>query len=635
MQLYAGPSQQFIQDAFVGSIAGKLEEAFLRHYRHRPGQAEVRSWQNSLVRMSMVLQRAGFDDHGVVLEHQLPLTSKRLDCMVLGRDATKRDNAVVVELKQWDKTESSEADQCVVTRVGGGLRDVLHPSVQVGQYAQYLADYHMAFSEEDVGLSACAYLHNLQYDVSDELFSAKHREALASFPLFTGDMSDELAGFLQQRLGRGEGNEVLNRVLRSPVRASRKLLLHTAEMIEGQEVFTLLDEQLVVFESVLASARKAVHRAGKTVVLVRGGPGTGKSVVALHLVGKLAKAGYDAQHATGSRSFTGNVRKVVGSRAANQFKYFNNYALAEQDTVQVLVMDEAHRIRSSSATRFTPKSKQSGGAQIDEILKAAKVSVFFLDDLQVVRPNEVGSAALIRDAASRWGAEIKEFELEAQFRCAGSDGYVNWVDNTLGVRKTANEVWDPADEAFDFGIVSDVWELEQWVRSKAVEGHTARLVAGFCWPWSDPHGDGTLVDDVVVEDWQMPWNAKPDAGRLARGIPKSDFWATDAGGLEQVGCVYTAQGFEFDYVGVIFGTDLRFDPVLGTWVGDKSASFDTVVKRSGEKFVDLVKHTYRVLFTRGMKGCRVVFLDAATRAHVASLMAGDAGRVPTLTPPWS
>jgi DUF2075 family protein len=371
---------------------------------------------------------------------------------------------------------------------------------------------------------------------------------------------------------------------------------------------------------VLAAAKRALHQSGKTVILVRGGPGTGKSVVALHLVGQLAKLGYDAQHATGSRSFTGNVRKLVGRRAANQFKFFNNYAMAERDSIQVLVMDEAHRIRATSASRFTPKSQQSGEPQIDELLLASKVAVFFLDDLQVVRPNEVGSATLIRDAASRFGAELREYELGAQFRCAGSDGYINWIDHTLGIRETANEVWETDDEAFDFGIVRDVHELEAWVRQKNVGSQTGRLVAGFCWPWSKPLSDGTLVPDVQVGAWRMPWNAMPDAGRLAKGIPKSDFWATEPEGIEQVGCVYTAQGFEFDYVGVIFGLDLRWDPVASEWVGDKTESHDAVVKRSRDKFVSLVKHTYRVLLTRGMKGCRVAFLDPATEAYVRSRM---------------
>ena len=154
------------------------------------------------------------------------------------------------------------------------------------------------------------------------------------------------------------------------------------------------------------------------------------------------------------------------------------------------------------------------------------------------------------------------------------------------------------------------------IRSKADEGHSARLTAGFCWPWSNPNPDGTLVPDVKVGAWQMPWNARPDAGRLAPGIPPSNFWASDPNGMNQVGCVYTAQGFEFDYVGVIWGRDLRWDPATNDWIGDSGASHDSIVKRSGDRFTDLVKRTYRVLLTRGLKGCYVYFEDEATRERL-------------------
>jgi len=101
-----------------------------------------------------------------------------------------------------------------------------------------------------------------------------------------------------------------------------------------------------------------------------------------------------------------------------------------------------------------------------------------------------------------------------------------------------------------------------------------------------------------------------------RGFP-CRFWASDPGGIEQVGCVYTAQGFEFDYIGVIFGRDLRYDARSGAWVGDPSVSRDHVVKtRSGARFTDNVKNAYRVLLTRGMRGCYVYFEDAETRAFV-------------------
>ncbi|MDR9391395.1 MAG: DUF2075 domain-containing protein [Trueperaceae bacterium] len=617
MQLYAGSSRDFIDAAFRGRIATQLAEAYERAFRHAPPRSEVQSWQNSLRSMSWVLEKADLTDHGVLLEHQLPMTSKRLDCLVTGRDADARDQAVVVELKQWSEAGPSEAEGCVTTFLGGRVRDVLHPSVQVGQYAQYLEDYREAFTQGDVRLSACAYLHNLPFDPDDELFADRHRGARERYPVFTADASGDLVDYLAGRMAAGHGEEVLQRVVRSPSRPSKKLLSHTAEMVQGQTSFVLLDEQLVVFERVLAEARKATRRAGKSVVLVRGGPGTGKSVVALHLVGRLAGEGFDAQHATGSKWFTENVRSLVGRRASHQFRYFHTYAKEAADAVDVLVSDEAHRIRATSANRFTKKEDRTGRPQVEELVHAAKVSVFFLDDLQVVRPNEVGSTDLIRDAASRVGADLIEFELEAQFRCGGSDGFVQWVDNTLQIRRTPSVLWE-GDDAFEFGVLDDVAELEVWVRAKNDGGDTARMVAGFCWPWSNPNADGTLVDDVVVGDWARPWNAKPDAGRLAKGIPKAHVWATDPGGLDQVGCIYTAQGFEFDYVGVIVGRDLRWDPAEATWVADPTESYDRVVKRSGEAFLDLVKHTYRVLLTRGMKGCKVVFLDDATRDFVRS-----------------
>ena len=453
-----------------------------------------------------------------------------------------------------------------------------------------------------------------------ELWADRHAEALHRNPIYTGDQSDKLAEFLDRTLSAGDGDPVMNRVLESRYRPSRKLLEHTAAMIAANSDFVLLDEQRVAFESVLAEARDGFHDAKKSVVLVQGGPGTGKSIIALHLVGELAKRGYNAMHATGSKAFTENMRRVVGSRAGqSQFKYFNQFGNADANDVDVLILDEAHRLRETSASRFTPKAKRTDLPQVDELIKAAKTTVFFIDDHQVVRPNETGSTQLILEAADRNGADVTAFELETQFRLSGSKAFLTWVDGMLGLTpESATPTWDPDKETFDFRIVDSVEQLDALIRTKADEGHSARLTAGFCWPWSNPEADGTLVNDVKVGAWQMPWNAKPDAGRLAPGIPPSNFWASDPNGLDQVGCVYTAQGFEFDYVGVIWGRDLRWDPATTTWIGDPSHSHDSIVKRSGDRFTDLVKRTYRVLLTRGLKGCYVYFEDGATRRHSVS-----------------
>jgi DUF2075 family protein len=617
VQLYADSSVRFIEDTTTHRIAEKLTTAFFAHFRFHPPDSEIKAWQNSLDAMCTVLREAPLDDHGILLEYQLPLSSKRLDCMVTGRDRHRRASAVVVELKQWEGVTPSAVEECVTVFVGGRVRDVLHPSRQVGQYQQYLEDCHAAFAPGGVELASCAYLHNLRYNPTNELYHQRHAELLEKYPLFSGDRAAELSQYLLQRLDGGDGMPVLATVAESKYQASKKLLDHTAAMIKGQRVFVLLDEQLVVFNAVLGQVMKSVADGTKAVILVRGGPGTGKSVIALNLVGALCGKGFDAHHATGSKAFTGNMRKIVGARAGIQFKFFNNYGTAEPDSIDALVLDEAHRLRPLSHDRWTPAARRTGSPQVKELITAARVGVFFIDDLQIVRPGEIGSSALIRDAAAELDVPLHEFELEAQFRCNGSDAFIGWVDNTLQIRKTANVMWDSTDQ-FEFRIVDSVEELEKRLRRRQSDGFTARLTAGYCWKWSVPTATGELARDVKIGAWSMPWNARPDEGKLAAGIPKSIYWASDPRGINQVGCVYTAQGFEFDYCGVIFGRDLRFDAAGGHWIGDPSESRDPVVSRSADAFIDLVKNTYRVLLTRGLKGCYVFFQDDATKAFVRS-----------------
>jgi DUF2075 family protein len=437
---------------------------------------------------------------------------------------------------------------------------------------------------------------------------------LESNPAFAGSERDSLASFLDQRIaGPDDGNAILDRVAATAFRPHKRLLDHVARVIRNEPTFTLLDEQLVTYNAILDEVRGAGENERHVVFLVKGGPGTGKSVIALNLVAELAERGLQTLHLTGSKAFTENLRKIVGTRAGALFKYFRDTAAVDQP-LDVAVLDEAHRIRTISTSRFTPATKRSGKAQIDDILDATRVSVFFIDDLQVVRPGEVGSTDMIREAAAKRSLEVREFELEAQFRSNGSDSFIRWVDNTLELDRTPQVLWSMDDE-FDFRIVGNVRELDRLIRSRANEGATARLVAGFCWPWSDPDASGQLVPDVQVGEWSMPWNARDGVGRLAAGIPKSDFWASSKDGIDQVGCVYTAQGFEFDYVGVIIGPDLVYRAIDGGWRGQREQSHDRVVSRgvTEAEFIRYAKSTYRVLLTRGLRGCYVYFMDAPTR----------------------
>jgi hypothetical protein len=615
MHLYSGSTVDFVEDATHNRIAEKVSEGFERYFRYEPPKSEVQAWRNSLHAVSDVVRHGDLLDHGIVVELQLPLSSRRLDCMLTGHDDAGKGEAVIIELKQWEHAGPSWVDDCVSTFVGGRERDVLHPSRQVGNYERYLLDVHSAFTEGEIGLQSCSYLHNLKSEDAGELVAEHHRELLQLYPLYAGDQVDALIDYLLANVGGGGGGPVLDEVLRGRYRPHKRLLDHVARMISEDPTFVLLDDQQVAFNAVLAKVR-ARHLADQpSVILIRGGPGTGKSVIAVNLLAELARQGLTVHHATGSRAFTEALRQRVGSRASALFKYFNSFMEAGEAEFDVLICDEAHRIREYSWNRFTPKADRKDRPQVDELISAAKVSVFFIDDMQVVRPGELGSAALIRDGARRMKADESEFTLETQFRCGGSDAYISWIENTLELNRTPDVMWNAAEE-FDFDVVDSPHELEALIRARAEEGFTARMAAGFCWSWSKPNADGTLVNDVVVGDWSMPWNAKPDAGRLAPGIPKSNYWATDPGGLEQVGCIYTAQGFEYDYAGVIVGRDLVYRAREG-WVGQPEYSKDGEVRRTAkgdlQRFTRLVQHTYRVLLTRGMLGCFVYFEDDATR----------------------
>ncbi|MEM0448670.1 MAG: DUF2075 domain-containing protein [Methanomassiliicoccales archaeon] len=613
MRLYSGSSNQFVEDTIQNQIAEKMKNSYFNYFRYFPTPSEISAWRNSLRAMSLVILSSKLDDHGVILEYQLPLTSKRLDFLICGLDSDSKPNAVIVELKQWEKCEISDGENEVLTFVGGNKREVLHPSAQVGQYSLYLQDTHTAFYENPtpINLSACSYLHNYRAISNDPLFNKKFCNLLEKYPIFTEDDVNKLKEYLIPRLEKGEGLPVLARIENSKYRPNKKLMDHVGNLIKGKPEYILLDEQKIVYDKVLAVAKEGFHQSRKIVIIVKGGPGTGKSVIAINLMADLLLKGYNAHYATGSRAFTETLRKIIGKRGSVQFRFFNSYTQSEPNSVDILICDEAHRIRKTSNNWRTPTYNKSNIPQIDELLTVAKVVVFFIDDAQVVRPDEVGSVDYIKNAANRFNCQIFEYELEAQFRCAGSDAFVNWVNNTLAIKRTANVIWE-GDEGFDFRIVESPQKLETMIREKVSQGYSGRIVAGFCWPWSYPKEDGTLVDDVKIGDYCRPWDARPDAKKLSKDIPPASLWAYDPNGINQIGCVYTAQGFEFDYIGVIFGLDLRYDFSEQRWKGYREFSCDNVVKRSKEKFTDLVKNTYRVLLTRGLKGCYIYFMDKQT-----------------------
>jgi uncharacterized protein len=599
----------------------QLSEVLAEHLRMSAGlgasPGERRSWDNSLPVLARDLVQAGLSQVEMLIEYQVPLSSLRADVVLAGQDRrTGGDAYVVVELKQWSHAELFEDDPrlVLVEHMKGGPK--LHPALQAKGYCDYLTGYVSALRDDPHALHGVAYLHNAAKADIAGLYDQVQNDQTR---LFTQTTRGAFVDYLQDRFAPTPGTGAADRFLDSEIRPSRQLLKLAAAEIRDQKQFVLIDEQRLAYELVLHAVDRAHMQDSKTVVIVTGGPGSGKSVIALALLGELSRQGRPVLHATGSQSFTQTMRRYVGkgsTQVQSMFKYFNNFLDAKRNGLDVLICDEAHRIREVSANQYTPAAKRTGRPQVDELLDAARVPVFLLDEHQVVRPGEIGTVEEISRHAAARGLAVQHVQLDAQFRCGGSRKYEHWVLSLLGLDGGHPVAWT-GDDHFQVSAAESVYELESVLRDRIDAGYSARMTAGFCWKWSDADGD-RLIPDVVIGDWARPWNAKGD--RAVGGAPPSALWATLDGGFGQVGCVYTAQGFEYDWNGVIFGPDLVFRD--GRLMSVRAASKDPALRKKGvtDDLADrLIRNTYKVLLTRGMMGTVLYSADAETQSFLASL----------------
>jgi DUF2075 family protein len=606
--------------ATEGTLADRIAEQVWRS-GHGVSPAERTSWSRSLPVLAQDLADAGLDDVEVLVEYQLPLTSRRIDAVLAGvHPKTGEDSFVVIELKQWSyATRFEDSDTLVDVEHAAGPR--LHPGIQVGDYCQYLIDFLGLLAEHGNTVRGAAYLHNA---VDRDIAELLERPATEQSRIFTKQRRGDFLDYLQASLDtRKPGAPAADRFLNSTVRPSRHLLTYAARELKERSHFTLLDEQRVAYELVLHAVERARAADHKSVVVVSGGPGSGKSVIALSLLGELARQGRSALHATGSKSFTQTLRRYAGkgsARLRNMFLYFNSFMTAERNGIDVLICDEAHRIRETSVNRFTRSAqRRSARAQLEELLAAARVPVFLLDEHQVVKPGELGNVDIITTYARKMNLEVDLVSLHDQFRCGGSEAYERWVLSLLSLDGQQPAVWE-GDGRFDLRIAETPEEMESFLAGKQKAGETARMTAGYCWPWSDPRPDGTLVDDVTVDSWSRPWNVKSD--RSVGDAPGSPFWATDPAGFGQIGCVYTAQGFEYEWSGVIIGPDLvaRGGRLVTNRDAFKDPNFRSRKTVSDDEADRLVRNTYKVLMTRGMRGTILYAVDAETRAFLSGLV---------------
>lgn len=617
MVIYSSTKNRFLDSVKNGTIADEISGAVREKMRRRTGDSEYRSWMNSMQHMSAVLSDQSIPaDAGVAIEYNIPHTSKRVDFIVTGIGGEGRPCAVLIELKQWEDASAIEGtDALVETFTGGGVRTVVHPSYQAWSYAAMITDYNASVQDMGIAIRPCAFLHNYTLRENDPILYPQYQTYIKDAPLFTRGQTAELQKFIRENICKGDGGQVIRTIDGSEIRPSKSLQDAIGGMLDGNREFIMLDDQKVVFEKILEAACMSRSDGWKRTVIVEGGPGTGKSVIAVNLLARLTQAGQYVQYVSkNSAPRTVYAKKLKGrmtkSSVDNMFKGSGIYTQSQLNEVDTVLVDEAHRLNAKSGVY-----QNLGENQIKELIHAAKCSVFFIDESQRVTMSDIGSIPEIEDRADEEGSEVIRMELVSQFRCNGSDAYLSWLDDVLQIRSTANHTLAGTD--YDFRVLDDPNEVRRLIVERNESDGRSRMLAGYCWNWLKNGQNDTGVHDIVIGDFAMSWN-------LGNSI-----FAIDDTSINEVGCIHTSQGLEFSYAGVIIGPDLICRD--GRLITDFNARAKTDQSMRGIKKLyaedpayaltraeEIIKNTYRTLMTRGMKGCYVYCVDRELGEYLKS-----------------
>lgn len=622
MIVYSSTKAGFISDFEHGTLVSNIYNLLAAKLR-RTGRNEIQSWQNSLAYMCNVIRSQKIpNDVGVAIEYIIPNTQKRVDFIITGNKSDEarnqvKSNAIVIELKQWSEAERvDDKENIVKTVVGGGVREVTHPCYQSWSYCQLIKDFNQTVQDSKIGLYPCAYLHNYVEAKDDDLRSAIYADIITKSPLFTTRDMDKLRTYVHTHIDKGDTDKsILQKIEFGRLRPAKSLQDSIAGMMEGNPEFTLIDEQKVVYESILAIIKRSVESGNKHVCIIQGGPGTGKSVISVNLLAECIRRGLMAQYVTrNSAPREVYLAKLKGRRrsvsADELFKSSDSYVNCASNSIDVLIADEAHRLSEKSGM-----FSNLGEDQVKEIINASLCSIFFIDDRQRVTIKDKGSSEKIRLFAEKIGATIYEDVLESQFRCNGSDGYLAWLDHLLEIRDTAN--YNGFEHEYDFQVFSDPKKMREAIIKKNAENGKARMVAGYCWEWPTAERNNTDYHDIKIPEYnfEISWN-----------LDRSTF-ALDDKSINEAGCIHTTQGLEFDYIGVIIGDDMRYENGRIATDFRRRARFDASLKgiktlakenpEEADKIADeIIKNTYRTLMTRGQKGCYVFCTDRALAEYI-------------------
>lgn len=616
MIVYSSTKAKFQADVMTNDIGGIIYAAYKAATGRNTGKSEIDSWINSLQYMERILSDNEIpEDAGVAIEYHIPQSSKRIDFILTGKNHQQQDSAILVELKQWQTASMTDKDGVVETRFRHGPTETSHPSYQAWSYKRLLEDFNQTVDEEHIQLYPCAYLHN--YDSDNVITNDFYKEYTDHAPVFLKSDAVKLQEFIKTHVKYGDKDQIMYRIDHGKIRPSKNLADQLSSMLKGNNEFVMIDDQKVVYETALKLSA-AAQDGQKQVMIVEGGPGTGKSVLAINLLVEITKDQLVAQYVTRNAAprdvyrtkLTGSFKK---SHIDNMFSGSGSYHSLSPNTFDALIVDEAHRLNAKSGM-----FSHLGENQIMEIIRASKFSIFFIDEDQRVTLKDIGEKGEIRRWAVEQGAVVTEYALESQFRCNGSDGYLAWLDNMLQIRQTANETL--ADIDYDFKVIDDPKELHTIIVERNKKNNKARLVAGYCWKWvSKRH---PMLKDIVIGGFRATWNL--DSHGQA--------WIIQPDSVSEVGCIHTCQGLEVDYIGVIIGPDMVVRNGKIITDATKRAGTDKSVhgyKKLHKEDPDLaesladaiIKNTYRTLMTRGQKGCYLYCTDPETQEYFKSAIA--------------
>ena len=623
MIIYENTKGGFIEDIRNGYIADKIEESFKLKNLSHSNYAEYRSWANSLMYMRNALDDEGISNEcKLAIEYQIPLTSKRVDFLIAGVDDEGNNNVVVVELKQWENCTPTQRPDIVRAFTGNAERAVCHPSYQAYSYAKIIENFNEDIYKEKINLKPCAYLHNFKEENRGNIEHILYKDAIELAPVFLSKDVIKLRNFIKTYIKKKDNIDLLMKIENGKLKPAKSLQDALSSMLKGNPEFYLIDEQKVAYETVRKLVEKSLRQSNsinglnqKYTIIIKGGPGTGKSVVAVKLLCDLINKGYSANYVTKNAAprnvyFT-KLRQdnYKNTYISNLFKGSGSFINVPNNFFDCLIADEAHRLNAKSGI-----FQNLGENQIKEIIHASKVSVFLIDEKQKVTTSDIGSVDLIKYYANQENSNIyegEELNLISQFRCNGSDSYLNFLD-TLLEKDTPFKTFDLD---YEVRLFSNPNKLRNELKLKNDINNKSRMLAGYCYDWitkKEPFGD--KYDIELENNFKAKWN-----------FGNTNTWAIDDQSFNEVGCIHTSQGLEFDYVGVIIGQDLRFENNQVITDYNRRAKTDTSLKgikaTKNYPLADkIIRNTYRTLLSRGQKGCYIYCEDKKLLQHISKMI---------------